>query len=426
LPTSYSDDQPIPVIVGRCLSKHVILLDCQVMGWTETSGGPDVRPILHAGNVLVGNRSPDSESEISFNRADLRFSRLNEWANRRPYENTRKDGMEAVILKQIEPLSVELPDATITLWRCTTTRHGFLDSFTWDSAEQLRFEFRQPLSIEMIFDAYARPLGNLLTLAAGALAELTYLEVSLVEDGQDPFEAASYEVALRPTHDSSHDVHPTQFRFTLDDNSYNATMDFAHAVRCWFDLDRELTFVCDLAFSLYHEEAGFLESQMFNAASAAEGLHRAMVARKADEEAHEAFVAELTTSVPDEHRGWLKEKLKYAYEPSFPERLHELIDYAGPAVEYSIGNRRRWISRVAAARNGLAHPGAKSRRDPLKLVRLEQTTRMLVEVVLLRELGFGEEACEKMVKQDPHWRHLAAEMPHLFPDLFKQGRIPKR
>jgi len=44
---------------------------------------------------------------------------------------------------------------------------------------------------------------------------------------------------------------------------------------------------------------------------------------------------------------------------------------------------------------------------------------MLVEIALLRELGFSEEDCMKMAHQDPHWRHLAMEMPRMFPELFK-------
>jgi hypothetical protein len=419
LPTSHLDDRTIPVVLGRCLNRYVMLLDCQVRGWTEIHDKSGAHLVLWAAHVLLGDEHADFGQEISFNHVRLRLTHLNEWVNRSPFATSRADGLNTVSVKRIEPLVVELPDAKMTLRRWISTPYPFLNSVTWDSSEELHLELRERMSVDAILDAYVRPLRHLLTLAAGDRSQLTYMNVSLVQNGQAIHTGVAYDVVQRSIHRAADTVHANSFRFNLDDNPYNATVDFAGVVRDWFDIERENSFVCDLTFSLYEPQAGYLESKMFGAASAAEGLHRAMVASAAVRKAHKKLVAALAEDVPEIHRQWLKAKLRFAYEASFPERLHELIDYAGPSVESCIGNREEWIRRVVAARNGLAHPSEKSRRAPLELVRLMESTQMLVEIVLLRELRFSEEACVKIASQDWRWRHLAADMPRVLPELFK-------
>src|SRR5215211_6676997 len=160
LPTSYRDDRTIPVFLGRCLGRYVMLLDCQVRGWTETLDESEARPVLSAAHVLLGDEHADFGQEISFNHVRLRLTHLNEWVNRSPFATSYADGLETVSVKRLEPLIVELPDTKMTLWRWTSTSHP-LDSFTWDSSEDLHLELRERLPVDVILNAYVGPLRHL-------------------------------------------------------------------------------------------------------------------------------------------------------------------------------------------------------------------------------------------------------------------------
>lgn len=70
----------------------------------------------------------------------------------------------------------------------------------------------------------------------------------------------------------------------------------------------------------------------------------------------------------DDERSWLKEQLAFSHEPTFAERVHEVVARAGPLFPPAVGNVDAWRRWVKAGRNSVAH------RDP-EMVDLDKEWR---------------------------------------------------
>jgi hypothetical protein len=97
-------------------------------------------------------------------------------------------------------------------------------------------------------------------------------------------------------------------------------------------------------------------------------------------------------------RGWVKDKLGRAHEPSYPKRLEQLLEHAGSGagvmtMSNALGGPKVFCSTVAKYRNCIAHSDRMDKVDPLKMWYLDLTLNALLRLIFLRELGWDEERC---------------------------------
>ncbi len=170
-----------------------------------------------------------------------------------------------------------------------------------------------------------------------------------------------------------------------------ADINFAAFVPHWYQLVEKLDITCDLLFSANSPHVPFVSNQLFNLASAAEGMHQRLYpeADKMSQE-HRDRITQTLSSTAEQHQDWLRKTLQFSHRITFEERLRQLINHAGPAVNSFIGDPDKWVTLVKKLRNQFAH--APRTRHPLendvrKLSRLSATIDALLRLILLREMG---------------------------------------
>jgi hypothetical protein len=136
----------------------------------------------------------------------------------------------------------------------------------------------------------------------------------------------------------------------------------------------------------------YSESRFLNAVQAVEALHRRELQGEPDQADLDARAAAIA-NCPPAYQKWLKDKLRYAHEPTLRRRLGEVLDFVGLGLEPLIGNRKRFIARVVDARNALTHWDEGTERSAgADLYRLAVALNFILDAALLRLLlGFDEE-----------------------------------
>jgi hypothetical protein len=111
----------------------------------------------------------------------------------------------------------------------------------------------------------------------------------------------------------------------------------------------------------------------------------------------------------NDDRAWLKWKLKYAYEPSFADRLGDLVARSSEVLSPWLGDQALLVSRIADTRNWLVHrdpeadDGGLTGRDLLDLL---EDLNLVVLVCLLQDIGFANEEIATSLKRTRRWQFL--------------------
>jgi RecG-like helicase len=121
------------------------------------------------------------------------------------------------------------------------------------------------------------------------------------------------------------------------------------------------------------------------------------------EEQHKKRIEEILKTVPQEYRNWLEEKLKYSNEKTLRKRLKELLDNFADILDNSIPDKDSFINKVVEWRNSLTHPERKTKEESKKgeeLYNLSQKLKQLLEICLLKELGFSSDNIKNSISRN--------------------------
>jgi len=143
----------------------------------------------------------------------------------------------------------------------------------------------------------------------------------------------------------------------------------------------------DLLFSLNSPDGAYSWNSLFTVATATEGMHRRLYPRSP---------ARMT----------------------FRNRLTELLSSTSPLLDEFVGDNSKWTLMIKEYRNDVAHSLGASTITADELLRLTQTTQLLLHVIILRKLGFKKKQCKEIITRDPEWSFLRRVMPKTFHDLF--------
>lgn len=158
-------------------------------------------------------------------------------------------------------------------------------------------------------------------------------------------------------------------------------------------------------FGTVYNTQAYLEQQFLSLVQALETYHRRiMVDRNLPEEEHQRRKREILDAVPEEHRNWLEDKLKYSHEPSLRRRLMEIFDRHSEGVASAVGDSRKdrkaFIHKVWLNRNYRTHHDKDLESQAVRgedLYRLNQKLKLLLEVCLMGEIGFEPDKVRELV-----------------------------
>jgi len=187
--------------------------------------------------------------------------------------------------------------------------------------------------------------------------------------------------------------------FTFDDISRNSQAVFTS----WFNSWKEIEAVHELYFSNLCRPAPYPRARFLSYVQALEVYHRQMIMKKnlpilINE--FEARKKRMYSTMNPEDKKWFHKRMNYGYEPTQRDRLKEILDLLPVPFALEKKQRDNLVGVIVSTRNYYVHLDQSSMEgvvtDEHKIWHLAQRLKMLVEVLLLNELGFDEQTRTKV------------------------------
>ncbi len=160
----------------------------------------------------------------------------------------------------------------------------------------------------------------------------------------------------------------------------------------WFEKSELLEPVYDLFFSVLLSTQSYPIQTFLSYSQALETYHRRTRSNNIDApEIHRNKLNEIINSVSEEHREWLRGQLSFSNEPSFSQRLKEIIDFNPRIVSGMVGSHDVFIKKIKDTRNYYTHYDPKSKGKAAvggELKGLSIILGSMLECILLYEMGF--------------------------------------
>jgi hypothetical protein len=196
--------------------------------------------------------------------------------------------------------------------------------------------------------------------------------------------------------------------FTFEDISGQ----FETYLQNWFDKAELLKPVYDLFFGTLYKPSMYLEVQFLSLIQAVESYHRRRFGGKyLSDEDYKEVCDTLVNAIPDSVEGGFKDSLesriRYGNEFSLRTRLRRLFDsdeYQEILSEFA-ENKNAFIGKVVDTRNYLTHyEGKEKAAIGEELDPFIQKLKILLEICLLTELGFGSEEVKKLFSRNKRYQ----------------------
>ena len=113
----------------------------------------------------------------------------------------------------------------------------------------------------------------------------------------------------------------------------------------------------------------------------------------------------------------------HCHEPSFAERVDEVVAKAGPLFAEAVGDARKWRSWVRNARDSVAHRGPKMidvDKEWRTTIRVTRTIEWLMILVLLRDLGIDDEVVASGVREEGGLKAASEMLKLVKPEWFPE------
>ena len=232
-----------------------------------------------------------------------------------------------------------------------------------------------------------------------------------VFQGQEIYE--EFEIIRKLSHGNEklESLTPHDMQFCLADLQPQP----AQFLKRFFDKHQLLEPVCDLYFSTLYNREMYVQQQFLSLAHAVEAYHRAFIGGKyqPDDTYRNGLQKILWAAIPQDvdadFRASLKNKLKYLHEFSLRKRVQDICVRHAAVLKPFLGEATQFAGAVADQRNWLTHPDAAAEDRPKETdwtgiwLKVEQLS-LLIEVCLLQELGFDDDAIAKLLPRNRRTR----------------------
>jgi len=402
-----SDDSEAEVIVGQTASGGYVTLLHAICTSASLLRLTPVSPCSYHAPLVVTGAAFDSPAEMRFSLWQVRFPELSAWVEKRSFEIDSSELCEGkecpavsiaygtppgqVLLNEAGEISVAL-----RFWPLLTRRPD-VATIKQDECLEVRMEGRDTLKDYM---QTVTRFEHFLTLATGSLVGTPSIKAIVRTDGAGTANGPILvDILYQPVRNAPRRKRPGIEKplFTLPEIAGHEESCF----RNWFTKADWLDPVCALYFGTLYNPSRYLELNFLTFIQAVEAYHR----RASDEtdrppDEHAARMKTILDAAPAEHRGWLREKLRYSNELSLRRRLKRLFSQFSYLLDDLIPDRGTTISEICENRNYLTHYDAtlKSRAaSGTRLLLLVEVLKLLLQACFLRELGLPDATIQEFV-----------------------------
>lgn len=360
--------------------------------------------------ILVGEHLPDGEA-TEYSAVSVESAGLAPWV-RKPEPRLERD-FDGDRRLSIE---VDVPDAL----HCSLPGLGEL-TLSWlvssrDSDSEVSVTVRpnwhlaatEPLSEATAWKDFVTPLLFLITFATGTGDRLTQVRLYPREvDTEWPSRGAELLGTTWSDEPAPHD--PAAFlRHLLRFDDVEQL--FEPVMQAWFKLyARTHSALLDF-FTVPLTSGLFAEDEFSRVARSLEVWHRASVERTYMPPDEFSELMNLLRSVTSKKQWqFIDMRLKYGNEPTFKQRLDEMIERAGAPLTDLVAGFSRFSRRVTDTRNALTHQAQLGDAfTDEEMFYAQKVLQVVFRAVLLRELGYDDAHVDEAVKRTKDWQWAGA------------------
>ncbi len=396
--------------------KNITLYKC--FETKSTISFPGFQTSSFYGNVVFVGVHFQKAEEIKFNNLSIHYLHLDEWINTSGFDikYLREENEIIIKYKLPEPFQATISDELKILINFRSEGSTF-------SYFQKEATIKQTTEIEVEtpeakpFEDYIKimyQIQNFLTLGITepvyplAIDGITEENREMIND-KNPYPRVEIFYTLPDIPQSPKTLHPSDMLFTFEDISSR----FDSFLRNWFEKVDLLEPVYDLYFGTLYNPRMYSEQKFLSLVQAIESFHqRTHGGEYLSVEEYKPVYDTLVNAIPDWVSSDLKcrlmEYLKYGREFSLRKRLKEIIYIYQDNIDRFIGNKNAFIENVVDTRNYQTHHDEDLKERAAsgeELYRLTQKLKVLLEVCLLRELGFSSDEIKGLFSRNGRYQY---------------------
>ncbi len=365
--------------------------------------------------IFIGDHFKEEE-KIIFSQLNCHFTNLEEWTKTNIIKSEFTGNGKELLVHCEKPISIQLTTNGLqkinldTVWSAQLNR-GKVDI---QQSSFFRIIFNQPSTLNTCL-SLIRGLQDFLGIAMG----------------KPPFpiriEAWPKISARRNTSNKPIKILFTPVLAYNPDKKYFHEMLFTVAdiretsdrfINNWLEKRESLEPVYNLYFANLHSPFTYVENRFLNLIQAIETYHRRVLGGKYmdNDEYLNSLYPKFVEAIPEDfdkdfRESLVRGKLRYANEYSLRKRLIDLLRKCSDAFpEDFLGSskmRDYFISQVVDTRNYLTHYDETNKEnvaEETRLFELEQGLKVIMEVVLLVEIGFSVDKIQEMIVKSEAYR----------------------
>jgi hypothetical protein len=393
------------LIFGETVDGKAITLAraIQTLATSHIPGGLEVE--FDVRYALVGAWF-DTIDEIAFDRIDFRLTGLDEWAGISGFAVDYKPTTTNVRFAAPDPIQVGAGDG-FTL-RLDFSGGGIrmtnpMLSVELNQATRASIRCETPLPLGALAE-HIHEVRNFICLAQRRRSELydvkTLIEVDVIRGDQPAQKQPTIiDILYRTDATTEHPPPASRHRmlFRLEDCSDDADR---RPLTRWLAGHDLLGPVYDLYLLGLYAPRTHIEFIYLSLTEGLEALHsRKFPHSEMPKQAHAERMAVILESAPEQWREWVSAKLEHSNKATFRDGLRQLVRTLPPTLTGKIGDIDAFTQRVSRTRNYLTHWTPELEKKAAKgedLVRLLIGLRLVLEALLLLEIGFERDDIERL------------------------------
>jgi hypothetical protein len=370
---------------------------------TNTALGHSVvRQTLALRRAYVGAHLPD-ESDREFRRISVTFSDLLPWTGWPGPEDDWADGVHSIRYREPTEINARASWGTLRLRNSWGIDGDGVSERTIKVGAGFLCERETPASAVDWLGEVVAPLRDFISIATDRPNQVEDISLEWEERERHArfiYAPTTVELPAR-----------TAYWFDFPFTAVSIEDRFEDVLSRWFTIRGTLAPAIDLFLGTQYRPSSNLENRFLNTVGAAEAYHRRTVDPPADVlDKHKERLDRIVGQVSQrKDSDWLKWKLKYAFEPSFAERLIELADRSHDVLGPWLGESRAFAERISDARNLLVHrdPEAESEHPAGRdLLDMMEDVALIFMTCLYQDLGFPDNEIRTMLGRTRRWQFL--------------------
>ncbi len=359
-------------------------------------------------------RGAHVEADERFSLVEFGLSSLADWISQRGF-NVHSDFKEDHVVYSAATRApfqavAETTRGTLTFYSGSTFQAG-PQSAEFGTVAGVRVVPQEAVTLGEVFALYVRPLQDLITIATGEPQDVHPLRVTPMRSvgrGENPSNPHDWVSVTFPRWADAPPSDEVRFSGEMLFSLSDLLSSLSDSLDLWFHLDDQIHEVRTLVTGPSYRSGMFADQRFLYAAHAIETYHRRRIGgTERSKEAHRELIRIIEDAIPPEHRSWTKDRLAWSNELSLLRRIQDLRGLVCPRLESLLACASDWERWVKDTRNFYTH-FTRSRRARIaegkQLVGLTESLLLVIDDLLLRELGLSEFARNELVQRTRRFR----------------------